>query len=228
MSRKSLLELDRDSADGAPAWAVSYGDLMSLLLTLFVMLVSMSEIKQNDKFQGVADSLHEQFRFDPGSGGGLAGDLLRRSAPLAVLAVSGREARRRVMRVAESGQDSQLRSDSAIAVRFDPVTSELAADAQQQLSELANVNAGKQYRIEVRGLAPSPAEFELAWQRAKLAASFLAEEARIEPTRLRIQVFVAARKIATAGPGEAAEKPMVEVFVQDEPQSLAARPAPFR
>ena len=53
---------------GAPEWLLTYGDLMSLLLTIFVMLVSMGELKQTDKFQGVADSLHEQFGTDSASG----------------------------------------------------------------------------------------------------------------------------------------------------------------
>ena len=97
MNRKSLLELDQEASDAAPAWAVSYGDMMSLLLTLFVMLISMSEIKQNDKFQGVASSLREQFRFLRADNSLLADGLRPRSAPLAVLAVSGRDLRRKVI-----------------------------------------------------------------------------------------------------------------------------------
>ena len=34
---------------GAPAWIVTYGDCMTLLLCFFVILVSMSEMKQEDR-----------------------------------------------------------------------------------------------------------------------------------------------------------------------------------
>ena len=33
---------------GVPEWVVTYGDMMSLLLTFFIMLVSMSELKMKD------------------------------------------------------------------------------------------------------------------------------------------------------------------------------------
>jgi chemotaxis protein MotB len=45
----------------APAWALPYGDLMSLLLACFVLLVSMGEIRQDKKFQAMADSLQQRF-----------------------------------------------------------------------------------------------------------------------------------------------------------------------
>ena len=38
---------------GAPEWMVTFGDMMSLLLCFFVILVSMSEMKQDQKFQEV-------------------------------------------------------------------------------------------------------------------------------------------------------------------------------
>lgn len=45
-----------DSGPGVPAWMVTYGDLMSLLLTFFVLLVSFSSI-QMAKFQKALGSL---------------------------------------------------------------------------------------------------------------------------------------------------------------------------
>ncbi len=47
--------------DGAPAWVVTYGDMMSLLLTFFIILVSMSELKQDHKFQRVMKSVRQAF-----------------------------------------------------------------------------------------------------------------------------------------------------------------------
>ena len=36
---------ENDSSPGVPEWVVTYGDMMSLLLTFFIMLVSLSELK---------------------------------------------------------------------------------------------------------------------------------------------------------------------------------------
>ena len=37
---------EEDSVPGVPEWVVTYGDMMSLLLTFFIMLVSMSQLKE--------------------------------------------------------------------------------------------------------------------------------------------------------------------------------------
>ncbi|MBL4886213.1 MAG: flagellar motor protein MotB, partial [Planctomycetaceae bacterium] len=36
--------MDDDEPPGVPEWVVTYGDMMSLLLTFFIMLVSLSEV----------------------------------------------------------------------------------------------------------------------------------------------------------------------------------------
>ena len=46
---------------GAPAWMVTYGDAMTLLLCFFVIIVSMSEVKKNERFQQVMESLRRAF-----------------------------------------------------------------------------------------------------------------------------------------------------------------------
>ena len=45
---------------GAPDWMVTFSDLMTLLLTFFVLLLSMAVIEQ-PKFERVASSLHQAF-----------------------------------------------------------------------------------------------------------------------------------------------------------------------
>jgi len=51
---------------GAPAWMVTYGDMMSLLLCFFIMLVAMSEIK-DEKFQKLLESVKKAFGYDLGA-----------------------------------------------------------------------------------------------------------------------------------------------------------------
>lgn len=47
---------------------VTYGDLMSLLLTFFVLLVSMSELKRDTRFQKVMESIRIAFGHEGGIG----------------------------------------------------------------------------------------------------------------------------------------------------------------
>lgn len=44
--------------EGAPTWVVTFGDMMSLLLTFFILMYSMSELKQ-DRFLIASQSLRE-------------------------------------------------------------------------------------------------------------------------------------------------------------------------
>lgn len=44
--------------EGAPTWVVTFGDMMSLLLTFFILMFSMSEVKQ-ERFLLAAQSLRE-------------------------------------------------------------------------------------------------------------------------------------------------------------------------
>lgn len=52
---------DDDVPPGAPEWVVTYGDMMSLLLTFFIMLVSMSELKGEGKLRAMMDAIREAF-----------------------------------------------------------------------------------------------------------------------------------------------------------------------
>lgn len=52
---------DDDAPPGVPEWVVTYGDMMSLLLTFFIMLVSMSTIKQEGRLRAMMNSLQERF-----------------------------------------------------------------------------------------------------------------------------------------------------------------------
>ena len=51
---------------GAPEWMVTYGDMMTLLLCFFVMLVALSEVK-TEKFLRVLESLRRAFGYTAAS-----------------------------------------------------------------------------------------------------------------------------------------------------------------
>ena len=58
------MAIEEEPEPGIPEWVVTFGDMMSLLLTFFIMLVSMSEMKEDEKFQAMVESLREQFGHD--------------------------------------------------------------------------------------------------------------------------------------------------------------------
>ncbi|HUV39158.1 MAG TPA: flagellar motor protein MotB [Planctomycetota bacterium] len=54
------IKKEEEHEEGAPGWMVTYGDMMSLLLCFFIMLVAMSEIK-DEKFQRLLESIKQAF-----------------------------------------------------------------------------------------------------------------------------------------------------------------------
>src|SRR5690606_9118558 len=50
-------------SDQDSAWAISYGDMMSLLLVIFVMIAAMSELKVNPRFERVSGAVRSAFGF---------------------------------------------------------------------------------------------------------------------------------------------------------------------
>ena len=65
-----MADSDDDDAPGVPEWVVTYGDMMSLLLTFFIMLVSMSEMKSNSgKTRAALDAIRAAFGPTKGTSG---------------------------------------------------------------------------------------------------------------------------------------------------------------
>ena len=55
--------MEEDEPPGVPEWVVTYGDMMSLLLTFFIMLVSLSEIVAEKKYRAVLTALDKKMGF---------------------------------------------------------------------------------------------------------------------------------------------------------------------
>lgn len=231
------MAIEDDPPMGIPEWVVTFGDMMSLLLTFFIMLVSMSEIKQNDKFQGVADSMHEQFGYDT-SASQVPGEIAMRNSSMAAMALTGRAKRAKVLQGgikarSSTGENQQVRivrpgdrTTIGTVIRFNEESADLTAETEQQLIAAAETFAGKPQKIEVRGhtsRASPPAgspfrdNWDLAYRRSLTVMSVLVDRMKIDPKRIRI---------AVSGPHEPVhvgidleklkENPRVEVFLLEE------------
>lgn len=228
------LLVEDESPAGAPEWAVTFGDLMSLLLTCFILLVSMSEIKKNDRFQGIADSIQQQFGRDALSG--LAGGGLHpRNSELATLAVTGRELRQTFVRDEAAKPDTNTeprvrlirageRTTIGTVLYFQDDSTTLTDEHRAELQAIVGELRGKPQKIEIRGhtsrKAPQPSEriqdnWDLAYDRCRQTLAYLVTELRIDPSRIRLCTAAANEPAATA-PELRGENPRVEVFLLEE------------
>lgn len=85
------MEVEEDAPPGVPEWVVTYGDMMSLLLTFFIMLVSMSELKEEGKNRAAMNSMREVFGPMDGAAGAPGRTFNSRSSSEHLLSKSGRK-----------------------------------------------------------------------------------------------------------------------------------------
>lgn len=85
------MEIDEDAPPGVPEWVVTYGDMMSLLLTFFIMLVSMSELKEEGKNRAAMNSMKEVFGPMNGTSGAPGRTFNARSSSEHLRSKSGRK-----------------------------------------------------------------------------------------------------------------------------------------
>ncbi len=221
-----------------PEWVVTFGDMMSLLLTFFIMLVSMSEIKEEEKFQALVDSMHQQFGYAKSMASLTPGDTNPRSTEFAVLATTGRAKKKDtakggvpekapvgeepLVRIIRPGQMTAVGS----VVFFDIANETLNKDAIAVLQYTADQLRGKPQKIEVRGHAS--AEFAartagtdealmLGFRRAAAVRKYLIENAKIDAIRFRISSAGDSEPMQrSGGRGSLAKNSRVEVFLLDE------------
>ncbi|REJ70289.1 MAG: flagellar motor protein MotB [Planctomycetota bacterium] len=228
---------EEDSGGGIPEWVVTFGDMMSLLLTFFIMLVSLSEIKQEELFQAMVESMRQQFGHDTSSASLSPGKIRPRTAKLMQLASMGRAMRANIMQggnkvKAPVGDEYKVenprpgqRSTVGTVVYFDHGRNELTNKHKQQLLSARPQLGDKPQRIEVRGhtsrrpLADSSGELwdrDLAYARARAVADYL-DEIGIKRSRIRIAVSGQHEPITDAVQPQALDKnDRVEVFLLDE------------
>ncbi|HUG67082.1 MAG TPA: flagellar motor protein MotB [Pirellulaceae bacterium] len=223
---------------GIPEWVVTFGDMMSLLLTFFIMLVSLSEMKEEEKYQALVESMQEQFGHVSSQVSLIPGDLRPRNSRLAKTATMGRAKRLDTMRGGDKVQAPTGDHTRVVIVRpgtktgigtviyFEEGIAELTDEHRAVLSQQGAVMQGKSQKIDVRGHTshkPVAADrglrdnWDLAYQRSRNVMQYLIQDLNIDARRIRMSV---------AGPYEPAhigtdenklrQNPRVEVYMLDE------------
>ena len=62
----AIAKRQQKQEEGAPAWMVTYGDMVTLLLTFFVLLLAMSEVKKEDQFLDFMQAIRKAFGYSGG------------------------------------------------------------------------------------------------------------------------------------------------------------------
>jgi len=198
------MKIEEEEA-GIPEWVVTFGDMMSLLLTFFVLLFSMSEVKQ-DRSQALIQSLRHQFGHDKSTAAMVPGPVAPMNSAIARLASMGRAQRLNTMNGGDKvkapvGDHSRVRTirpadetTQGGVIEFAEGVGELTAEAIKQIEATAAVIKGKPQKIDVRGhTTPRPLppdspycnHWDLAYARAYLVLKKLIE-CGIDEKRLRL------------------------------------------
>ncbi|RMF43586.1 MAG: hypothetical protein D6753_04790 [Planctomycetota bacterium] len=229
---------EEDDAMGIPEWVVTFGDMMSLLLTFFIMLVSMSEIKEEEKYQAMVESIKRQFGHDLSMSSLTPGDVRPRDSAYRILSTTGRAKRKDTHRggvetPAPVGEEERVRiiragRNTAIGtvVFFQDGSSELTDAAKRALDREVEQLIGKPQKIEVRGhtsqqLAGPGADpfmaMDLAYRRCRAVMDYLVNQHGIPPERIRLAPAGASEPMFLSDDPEKMQmNPRVEVFLLEE------------
>lgn len=230
-----------DEDPGIPEWVVTFGDMMSLLLTFFIMLVSMSEIKEEKKFQAMLESMRRQFGSDATIVAALPGDNPPMNSSMQSMASMGRAKRKDIMRggnkvKAVAGDDNLVRTirpgkDTTVGgtIFFGEDSAELTDDSRARLREIAQQIAGKPQKVEIRGhttrkpVAGGGDHWSLAYERCNNTMTYLIELG-LDPRRIRLGSAGAHEPLDTSIDAESRQRnARVEVLMWDEPVHRDAR-----
>ncbi len=218
---------------GIPEWVVTFGDMMSLLLTFFIMLVSMSEIKEEEKFQAMLESMRQQFGHEASMATMVPGEMTPRNSNLSTLASMGRAKRQDIMRggnPVKSPRGEHMRvqtirpgknATKGGVIFFEEGSAELSEQNKVRLKMVAQQIAGKPQKIEVRGhTSRKPTKqgdhWGLSYERCYAVMQYLVETG-IDPERIRLGAAAANEPIDEGFDVEHRKRnARVEVLMWDE------------
>jgi len=230
------MSVEEEQSGGIPEWVVTFGDMMSLLLTFFIMLVSLSEIKEEEHFQALVESFRRQFGHDSSIASLAPGNSRPRNALLAKLALLGRARRFDTHRggdkvSAPSGDHPRVLivrhgiPGIGTVITFPEGSPHLSEQNKEILQKEALEIGGKPQKIEIRGHTsqrPVPKDsgfrdhWDLAFARCRAAMDYLVELG-IDRKRIRMTVAGANEPVSmSTDPAKWKQNPRVEIIMLGE------------
>jgi len=232
------MAVEAEPDPGIPEWVVTFGDMMSLLLTFFIMLVSMSEIKEEEKFQAMVESFRRQFGHASTMASLAPGNLRPRNSSFSKLAGQGRANRLDLMSGGDKVQAPEGDYPRVTVIRPGGKTGigtviffkvgEVALSDKNKSDLTAGIATiqGKPQIVEIRGhtmRGPLPPEagtddhWQIAYDRCRNTMQYLVEELEIERARIRLSLAADNDPLyLEADPIKLQKNPRVEVFMLEE------------
>lgn len=189
-----------------PEWVVTYGDLMSLLLCFFILLVAFSEPKKPEEFQKVLQKIKEALGFKGGAGVADI-DLISANSEITIKTQNvtrgqdGRyadEAPRKNITGAEQQATVVHEGELQIiggSLAFAGGSAALTEDVKHELREnIAGQIRDRTFVIRIVGHSDGTEDltlgghFEASFQRASAVRDYLVDECDVDPMLLRIEL----------------------------------------
>ena len=228
---------------GAPEWMVTYGDMVTLLLTFFVLLLTFMEPKEEDLVQQLLQSLRQEFGFQGGSRTlPTLDENPVKNVPLQeILQVPIHpEDLSPTVEEGPRGQENTVTNirpsdsfDKGGRVMFPELSAELPEGERQRLLEYAQKLRGHTTMIEIRGhCSKRPVEgsgyddyYSLSYARARAVLEILIE-AGIDERRALIMAAGTSRPITRRAYNmhERERNDLVELLQRDRTYSEYAEP----
>ncbi len=206
---------------GAPEWVVTFGDMMSLLLTFFVLILSFSSLEL-DKFKKFAGIMREGFGVQTAismqtvpMGSNTMGDNTSGQRGSADSLIVLQQVRETIEQSEAEGMANVEITDRGVVLRvdgdaaFSSGSADLSGPAMQLLGEVAKMAGERAGKIEIEGhtddvpisSARYPSNWELSSARAGAAARHLVGQG-FSPTNIKAIGYADTRPLT---PNDSAE-----------------------
>lgn len=213
---------------GAPDWVVTYGDLMGLLLTFFILLLSMSEIKKEEEYIDIVTKVQKAFGMQLGGGQTPVDNVPKTSLMKTLEFLSFRNSAQPTRSSAEDpGVDGRQPRVTRIRegmiftkggrITFEPGSAVLTDEVKFRIMSVVDQIKGYNNIIEVRGNAasmelatdsPYKDLWELSYARAKVVMEYLtSNEVGIPAERIRVIALADHAPLATRVYSTQAQEP---------------------
>lgn len=202
MARKKS---EGSSIPGVPGWMVTYGDMMSLLLTFFIMLVAMSSVEKV-KFNQAAGSLQGALGIVPSNAISLASKKMDADKPIDRRGSrQEKKMRKKVQKMQQMIKAETLPKDLKISMSkegvgirisdpnfFDLGKATLKPQSFVVLDQIIDIIKTVDYSVRIEGhtddLPIRNPEFDSNWElsagRALAILKYFQDKGRIDPVRL--------------------------------------------
>lgn len=179
-------------------WLTTFSDLMSLLLTFFVLLFSMSTISE-DKFSSASSSIQNALIGETGSGSIIDGGSITNENDIPAEVSEMYEEAMRIIeeqgvsdQISVSSDQDGVYLDIQESILFGSGQAEISNIGRETLDSLTDLLYLSENDIIIEGFtdnvpmnsAKYPSNWELSSARAMAVVRYLAEEKNLDPSRL--------------------------------------------